>query len=148
MKLNGDRLLGLFLFVLALAYGWGAQQWPEPFGSQETVGPNTFPTILAIALALGSLALMFKPEPNSEWPVGKSILEIGYAVVALFAYAFLMEPLGFVISTFFAVTFIAWRMGAKIKPAAVIALGCAIGVFLLFNNLLDLPLPLGLLELS
>ena len=148
MKLNGDRLLGLFLFVLALAYGWGARQWPEPFGSHEAVGPDTFPTILAIAMAFASLALMFKPEPNNEWPMGKTLLELVYAIVALFAYAMLMEPLGFIISTFFTVAFLAWRMGAKLKPAAAIALGCGIGVFLLFNNLLDLPLPLGLLEMS
>ncbi|MDO7642628.1 MAG: tripartite tricarboxylate transporter TctB family protein, partial [Reinekea forsetii] len=44
----GDRLLGLSLLILALAYGWGAQQWPEPFGGSETVGPETFPTLLAI----------------------------------------------------------------------------------------------------
>lgn len=38
----GDRLLGLGLMVLAVAYGWVAQQWPEPFGGAETVGPETF----------------------------------------------------------------------------------------------------------
>ncbi len=147
MTLNGDRLLGLFLFVLALAYGWGAQQWPEPFGSHEAVGPETFPTILSIALAISSLLMIIKPDANNEWPKGKTLLEIGYAIVALFAYAILMEPLGFIISTFAAVTFLAWRMGAPVKPAGIISLSCAVGVFLLFNNLLDLPLPLGLLEI-
>ena len=35
----GDRLLGLGLMVLAVAYGWVAQQWPEPFGGAETRRP-------------------------------------------------------------------------------------------------------------
>jgi putative tricarboxylic transport membrane protein len=148
MSLNGDRLLGLFLFVLALAYGWGAQQWPEPFGSIEAVGPDTFPTLLSIALVLASIALMVKPEENGEWPASKTLAEIGYAVVALVAYAILMEPLGFIVSTFFTVTFLAWRMGGQLKIASIIALCSAIGVFVLFNNVLDLPLPLGVLEMS
>lgn len=148
MMLNGDRLLGLFLFVTALAYGWASQQWPEPFGSHEVVGPDTFPMILAVVLALASIALMFKPEPNNKWPTGKTLLEIGYAIIALIAYAVLMEPLGFIISTMAAVSFLSWRMGGSLKLAAIIALGSAVGVFLLFNNLLDLPLPLGLLEMS
>jgi putative tricarboxylic transport membrane protein len=148
MTLNGDRLFGLFLFVIALAYGWASQQWPEPFGSHEVVGPDTFPMILAVALFLSSIALMFKPEPNSVWPKGKTLLEIGYAIIALIAYAVLMEPLGFILSTLATVTFLAWRMGGSIKMSALIALCAAVGVFLLFNNLLDLPLPLGLLEMS
>ncbi|MEX0606329.1 MAG: hypothetical protein WD623_17130 [Marinobacter sp.] len=41
----GDRILGLGLLVLAVAYGWAAQQWPEPFGGAEGVGPETLPTI-------------------------------------------------------------------------------------------------------
>lgn len=148
MTLNGDRLLGLFLFVIALAYGWASQQWPEPFGSHEVVGPDTFPMILAVALFLSSIALMYKPEANSIWPKGKTLLEIGYAIVALIAYAALMEPLGFILSTMGTVTFLAWRMGGSLKISALVALCAAIGVFLLFNNVLDLPLPLGLLEMS
>ena len=46
----GDRILGLGLLVLAVAYGWAAQKWPEPFGGAETVGPETFPTMLAVVL--------------------------------------------------------------------------------------------------
>ena len=66
----GDRILGLGLLVLAVAYGWVAQQWPEPFGGAEAVGPETFPTILSVVLVVGSLYLMVKPDPDAQWPVG------------------------------------------------------------------------------
>jgi len=56
----GDRILGLGLLVLAVAYGWVAQQWPEPFGGAEAVGPETFPTILSVVLVVGSLYLMVR----------------------------------------------------------------------------------------
>ncbi|MCG7601525.1 tripartite tricarboxylate transporter TctB family protein, partial [Halomonas sp. McH1-25] len=33
------------MLVLAVAYGWGATQFPEPFGGAESVGPETFPKV-------------------------------------------------------------------------------------------------------
>jgi len=144
----GDRLLGLSLLILALAYGWGAQQWPEPFGGSETVGPETFPTLLSIILALASLHMMIKPDPDAEWPPRKTLLELAMAILALFVYALLIEPIGFILTTLVCVAFLAWRMGAALKPALMISTLGAVVVYLLFNNLLDLPLPLGLLEFN
>ncbi|WP_199457838.1 MULTISPECIES: tripartite tricarboxylate transporter permease [unclassified Marinobacter] len=143
----GDRILGLGLLVLAVAYGWVAQQWPEPFGGAETVGPETFPTILSVVLVVGSLYLMVKPDPDAQWPVGKSALELVVSLVVLVAYALLLEPLGFVIATTMAVGTLSWRMGANPKPAFMTGLLSAIVVFVLFNYGLSLSLPAGLLEL-
>ncbi len=42
-----DRIFGVLMIVLAVAYGWGATQLPEPFGGAEAVGPDTFPKLLA-----------------------------------------------------------------------------------------------------
>ncbi len=96
----GDRILGLGLLVLAVAYGWVAQQWPEPFGGAEAVGPETFPTILSVVLVVGSLYLMVKPDPDAQWPVGKSALELVVSLVVLVAYALLLEPLGYLMEGF------------------------------------------------
>ncbi|WP_028671472.1 tripartite tricarboxylate transporter TctB family protein [Saccharospirillum impatiens] len=142
----GDRILGLALFVLAVTYGWVAQQWPPPFGGHEAVGPETFPTILAVILAGSSLYLMFKPDPDANWPVGRTAGELVAAMVILVLYAFVLERLGFVIATTLAVGSLCWRMGAKPKMAFLIGLISAVSVFLLFNNLLELSLPGGLLE--
>ncbi len=143
----GDRILGLGLLVLAVAYGWAAQQWPEPFGGAETVGPETFPTILSVILVAGSLYLMVKPDPDASWPVGKSALELVIAVLVLVVYAFLLEPLGFIISTTLAVGTLSWRMGAAPVRAFVTGLLSAVVVFVLFNYGLSLSLPSGLLEM-
>jgi putative tricarboxylic transport membrane protein len=142
----GDRILGLGLLVLAVAYGWVAQQWPEPFGGAESVGPDTFPTILSVVLAGGSLYLMIKPDPDAQWPVGKSAFELVMSVIVLVVYALLLEPLGFVISTTLAVGTLSWRMGATPKRAFLTGLVSAVVVFVLFNYGLSLSLPAGLLE--
>lgn len=142
----GDRILGLGLLVLAIAYGWAAQQWPEPFGGAETVGPETFPTMLAVVLVAGSLYLMIKPDPDAQWPVGKSAVELLISLVVLVVYTLLLEPLGFVIATTLAVGTLSWRMGAAPRPAFLTGLLSAVVVFVLFNYGLSLSLPAGLLE--
>jgi putative tricarboxylic transport membrane protein len=144
----GDRILGLGLLVLAVAYGWAAQQWPEPFGGAESVGPETFPTILSVVLAAGSLYLMVKPDPDAQWPLRKTALELVIALVVLVIYALLLEPLGFVVATTLAVGTLSWRMGALPVPAFMTGLISAVVVFVLFNHGLDLSLPAGLLEVS
>lgn len=144
----GDRILGLGLLVLAVAYGWVAQQWPEPFGGAEGVGPETFPTILSVVLVGGSLYLMVKPDPDARWPLGKSALELVISLVVLVIYAMLLEPLGFVIATTLAVGTLSWRMGAVPVRAFLTGLVSAVVVFVLFNYGLDLSLPAGLLEVS
>lgn len=144
----GDRILGLGLLVLAVAYGWAAQQWPEPFGGAEGVGPETFPTILSVVLVAGSLYLMIKPDPDAHWPVGKSLLELMISLVVLVVYTLLLEPLGFVISTTLAVGTLSWRMGGSPVRAILTGLISAVVVFVLFNYGLDLSLPGGLLEVN
>ncbi len=144
----GDRILGLGLLVLAVAYGWAAQQWPEPFGGAEAVGPETFPTILAVVLVAGSLYLMIKPDPDARWPLGKSALELVISLLVLVVYALLLEPLGFVIATTLAVGTLSWRMGAAPRRAFLTGLVSAVVVFVLFNYGLSLSLPAGLLEVN
>lgn len=144
----GDRILGLGLLVLAVAYGWASQQWPEPFGGAEAVGPDTFPTILAVVLVAGSLYLMIKPDPDARWPLGKSALELVVSLVVLVVYALLLEPLGFVIATTLAVGTLSWRMGAAPQRAFLTGLVSAVVVFVLFNYGLSLSLPAGLLEVN
>tara|TARA_R110002167_G_scaffold61265_8_gene172798 strand:+ start:1468 stop:1914 length:447 start_codon:yes stop_codon:yes gene_type:complete len=145
MTSMSDRILGLCLLVLAVAYGWVAQQWPEPFGGAEGVGPETFPTILAVVLVGSSLYLMIKPDPDAQWPLGKSALELVISIIVLVVYALLLEPLGFIISTTLAIGTMSWRMGAPPTRAFVTGLISAIVVFGLFNYGLSLSLPTGLL---
>src|SRR5680860_1075614 len=104
----GDRILGLFLLVVA------------------------------IVLVVGSLYLMIKPDADAKWPVGKSALELVISIIVLVIYALLLEPLGFIISTTLAVGVLSWRMGAPPLRAFVTGLISAVVVFGLFNYGLSL----------
>ncbi|MDR5866971.1 tripartite tricarboxylate transporter TctB family protein [Halomonas koreensis] len=138
-----DRIFGVLLIALAVAYGWGATQFPEPFGGAEGVGPETFPYLLSAVLALSSLYLVVRPDPDNAWPWSRTGLELLIAVAVLIAYTALLQPLGFILSTLLAVGTLCWRMGAS--PGRAYATGGVAGVvvFLVFNFALDLALPLG-----
>ncbi|NVN55364.1 tripartite tricarboxylate transporter TctB family protein [bacterium Scap17] len=143
-----DRIFGLLMLTLAVAYGWGAQQFPEPFGGAESIGPETFPTLLSIVLALSSLYLILRPDPDQQWPWSRTGAEMVLAIVILCLYTALLEPLGFIVTTTAAVGTLCWRMGSRPIRAYVTGLLGGIVVFALFNFVLELPLPLGILEVA
>ncbi|MDR5858334.1 tripartite tricarboxylate transporter TctB family protein [Halomonas eurihalina] len=141
-----DRIFGVLMIVLAVAYGWGASQFPVPFGGSEAVGPETFPYLLAVVLGLSSLYLIVRPDPDNAWPWSRTGIELVIAVVVLLLYTALLQPLGFIISTTLAVGTLCWRMGASLPKAYVTGAVAGVVVFLIFNYALGLALPLGLLS--
>jgi len=146
-KLN-DRVFGLVMLVVAVAYYYGATQFPVSFGGSEAVGPETFPKILGVVLAVCSLYMIVKPDPDNHWPAARTFLELGIAIAMLVVYALLLEPLGFILSTTLAIGTLCWRMGANPLRAYLTGLVSGAVVFVLFTYGLELPLPLGLLEMS
>ncbi|GEN22365.1 membrane protein [Halomonas cupida] len=147
MSYFNDRIFGVLMIVLAVAYGWAASQFPVPFGGTEVVGPETFPHLLAVVLAISSLYLVVRPDPDNAWPWSRTGIELIIALVVLALYAMSLEPLGFIVSTALAVGTLCWRMGARPVKAYVTGLVAGTVVFLIFNFALDLSLPLGLLSL-
>jgi putative tricarboxylic transport membrane protein len=138
-----DRLTGLVLLAFAVAYGFVAG------GNQamiwDPLGPAVFPIVLAIPLGLFSLSLILRPDREPAWPKGAALLKQLLALVAFVAYAYLLEPLGFVVSTFLAVVVLGWLLGARLHQAGAAGVGIALVLFVLFDTLLGLPLPAGVL---
>lgn len=141
-----DRIFGILMIILAVAYGWGTTQFPEPFGGSEAVGPDTFPRLLAIVLGLSSLYMVVRPDPDNAWPWSRTGIELIIAVVVLVLYAMFLQPLGFIISTTLAVGTLCWRMGSRPAKAYIIGAISGVVVYLVFNFALDLALPLGVLS--
>lgn len=138
-----DRLLGLAMLLLAVAYGYGAQQFEEPFGMAETIGPEIFPTILSVILGFAGLALLIKPQPGQDWPNPRTWLEMVAVLIALIAFAMLLEVVGFIIAASLFSFFVSWRMGAKPINALLIGLLYSVVLFVLFHYGLELSLPTG-----
>jgi putative tricarboxylic transport membrane protein len=136
-----DRLTGLALLALAVAYGILAGGYQAMIG--DPLGPAVFP--MALALAGLSVYLIVRPDPGPDWPKRRALLKQVLTLVAFVAYAYLLEPLGFLVSTFVAVAVLGWLLGARLWQAGAAGVAIAAVLFVLFDAVLGLPLPAGVL---
>lgn len=137
-----DRVLGVIGLALAAFYVWAATLIPEPFSS-DAIGPAGFPYIIAIVLALASAYFVVKPDPEPRWPTVNRLAEIGFALLAMFAYAWVLPTLGFILSTFIITTYLAWRLGSGPLEAAATGVGTAVGLYVIFALIFGLSLAQG-----
>ena len=135
-----DRIAGAILLVLAIAYGLAATKFQVSFG--DPVGPAAFPRLIAVPTALFALALLIRPDPDPVWKAAAGVRQI-LTVAVLFAYPFVIEPLGFPLSTAIGAALLARLLGASWGSSAVLGVALGFGLFAIFDTLLGLPLPFG-----
>lgn len=135
-----DRLAGLLFFLLASGYVWLSAGYTAGFG--DPLGPAIFPRVIGIPAILLSLSLMIWPQHNAAWAGRAGLLRQGTAIAILLAYALLLEPLGFVPASFAAILGLGLLMGAPLLGGLLTAVVAAPGLYLLFDRLMGLPLPL------
>ncbi|MCB5162732.1 tripartite tricarboxylate transporter TctB family protein [Marinomonas algarum] len=145
MRIN-DRVFGMLMLILAVVYGWEATKFPIPFGGHESVGPETFPIMLSIILGVSAIYLMVRPDEDEPWAPVAMLIELGVVVISMLAFAWAIEPIGFMPAAALVVSFLSWRMGASIAKSLITGVTSSVVIFFLFNNVLELALPLGLLE--
>jgi putative tricarboxylic transport membrane protein len=136
-----DRLAGLFFAAFSIWYGYTAQYYTQTF--TDPLGPSAFPQLLAVPLALFGLYLVLRPDPDPDWVRGWPLLKQVGTVIVLVGYAFLIDPMGFIPATIIATALLAASLGARWLPAAASGVVSAIVFYLLFDRVLELPLPPG-----
>ncbi|MPQ70345.1 MULTISPECIES: tripartite tricarboxylate transporter TctB family protein [unclassified Pseudomonas] len=143
----------LFAVVLLLACaGLALMAWPyQAAFSYEPVGPRAYPLLMLGLMGLGLLYLLFRPTPivhsEEEPPLDPATLrKIGVCVVLLLAFAATFESLGFILSSILVGIPMARLYGGRWLPSALIISLMSIGLYLLFDKAMDVPLPLGLLD--
>lgn len=147
---GADRWIGVVLLALSVAYMAGAWALPR-FQMTTVIDAWVFPMAVGLVLAALSLVLILRPGGRAgtgpqaaafEFPeqVGRPVL----VLLALVAYALLLDPLGFILSTslFFLATsaILGWR---RWLVAAAVAVGSSVAVYAVFTRLLAIPLPPG-----
>ena len=137
-----DRITGLLLLLLAIAYGVAGYRFESTFIT-DPLGPNAFPVMLAVFLALFSFYLLFRPDPEPNWPPSKSLRRQGMALGALIVYGVILEFIGFIISSIALVGFLSYLMGANRRYIAATGICASVFLYFLFNDFLGLPLPAG-----
>ncbi len=139
-----DRVLGVVLIVLGVAAAWSAMLLEVPFAA-DPLGPSAFPATVALVLALCGLGMVLRPVHGFAPPERKFAPPL--MVVAMVGYALLMVPLGFMLATALMATAVALLFGARPLAGGAVGIITAVSLWLLFDKLLDLPLPKGILPL-
>ena len=155
-----DRVTGLFLVGLGAAAAYGGWRLPPVPG--QPVGPNVFPLVIGIGLALCGLAIAFgighsfeEEEEIIPFEGGEAPAPTGklYGLRALLPPALLLfyvvvaERVGFILTAAIIVFVTATALGARWKIALPLTIGAPIVIHLIFSKLLRVPLPIGLLPM-
>ncbi|MBI2361487.1 MAG: tripartite tricarboxylate transporter TctB family protein [Deltaproteobacteria bacterium] len=140
------------IVFLAFALGAVIEASKLPFGRMSAPQPGFFPIVLSALLAIISvLVLVEVVKGREEASVAREQMSwkrIGLALGALFAYAFLFEVLGYLVTTFLFVTFLLRVVDRKGWGMAIaVAFSASFVSYVLFGLLLHTPLPAGLLPI-
>lgn len=138
-----DRIFALILLGFCAAAGRVAWGIHAPF-AYEPVGPRAFPLLLLFLLALCAVLLPLRRRTAPIWPDNLALwLKITACFSLLFAYGYVFESLGFVLSTAIMITLLARLIGATWKQGALFGIAGGIGFYYFFDKLLDIVLPVG-----
>ena len=138
--------------LLLVCVGLARMAWPyQAAFSYEPVGPRAFPLLMLGLMGAALLYMVFRPTPiehtEDEPPLDRQTLtKISICVVLLLVFAGLFEPLGFILSSMLIGIPMARLYGGRWMPSVVVTTLMAIGLYLLFDRVMDVPLPLGLLD--
>jgi putative tricarboxylic transport membrane protein len=143
----------IFAAVLLLACaGLALMAWPyqAPF-SYEPVGPRAFPLLMLALMGIALLYLLIRPTPivhtEDEPALDRgTLIKIGICIALLLVFAGLFEPLGFILSSILIGIPMARLYGGRWVPSVVVVVLMSVGLYLLFDKAMDVPLPLGLLS--
>jgi hypothetical protein len=149
---KADRISGLFWLIFSLFFSYSA--YKLGMGSLRQPGPGFFFFWAGIVVALLSLSVVVKSfgkkaaDREKESIFGKSnVGKVCLVLISLFLYAFLMEPLGFLIVTFLLFMVLLGVIEKKSwRFAVLVSLAVTCIAYLVFEIGLQSQLPKGLLE--
>lgn len=154
-QLNREITVALVVIAVAAWYFW--QSTMLPTRSADPLGPAAYPKMLAVAMILFAilhvvvsyfrrLRLAEEEDPLQGRARLMGNLRIVGVVVATAAYTLLMEPLGYVISSFLYLAAIPAIVGERsVRGIAVSSILLTVVLFALFVMLLHVLVPEGIL---
>jgi putative tricarboxylic transport membrane protein len=136
-----DRIAGAIFLAVATAYWVVAGDYAVSYG--DPAGPTLFPRMIAVPFGVFALFLIVRPDPDPVWLRWPQVLGQVGTLLVLVAYPLALEPIGFPLATFVGTALLARILGGTWLQAALSGLATGIGLFVLFDTIFGLPLPLG-----
>ncbi len=134
---------GAVVASLSLLYIFEARDFRTGFIA-DPIGPRAFPVGIGLLALLTGLGLFFARRKEARDPIGAPARLRASALAAiLFAYALLLDPLGFILSTTLAMVVLVVLFRGRPLHGALFGLLIGVAVYFLFGYPLSLPLPAG-----
>ncbi|MDJ0785053.1 MAG: tripartite tricarboxylate transporter TctB family protein [Desulfosarcinaceae bacterium] len=144
MNLIADRKYAIVMLVLSVIYCAAALLLDADF---NPVNEKFYPFVLSVLMIISSIGLFFWPSPHTtSWPKGKNVQKIGLTFTAILIYCFVLHTIGFIISASVLMAICMWVFEGKRQWIAPVSIVTAILFYILFDRLLGLNLPAGLLN--
>ncbi len=137
--MSSDRIFGSVVVLGALAFIAGAFAIQTSFIS-DPLGPRVFPILIGSAAFLCGAGILARPDPDPAWPAPSTWAAIAAATVVLLAYAQLIGPLGFLLSTALASAATSWMIRPDLRTALPTGIGLAVLLYIAFKHGLGLGL--------
>ena len=136
--------------LLALGFFGAVKGLQLPLGSFRAPDTAFFPVVLSSLLILLSLILLGRSlrvrqiEPGGTY-FGKRWKRLIIVVPALIAYFFLLEPIGYLLTTVAMIILVARLVDCSWKEAIAISTICTVVTYTLIVHYLNGPLPKGII---
>jgi putative tricarboxylic transport membrane protein len=139
---TSDRIFAVLLLVVLAGAAWVGWRIEETF-SYEPIGPRAYPLLLCALMAACAVWLLIKPDPAAQLPRGPLRILVGLLLAALLAWSLLFAVLGFIASTALASAAIARLFGAAWVKCVAFGVVSSVALYLFFDKLLEVTLPVG-----
>ncbi len=138
-------MVGIAITVSSLKYGIGALS--QPGLGFITFFPGVILSLLSVVLFLFSMRDHENRGGLRELWAGLEVQKVAYATILLVIYIIALEPVGFLISTFFLLCFL-FRLKAsyRLRTILMMSILVTVGSYVVFVLLLQAQLPKGILR--
>jgi putative tricarboxylic transport membrane protein len=152
---NKDFLSSIFWGILSLGFIWGGLSLGV--GSLHGPGPGFIPTIIGILVFILSAALLLSTLLRAKkiqanvllWKTKGSWKKMLSSLLALLFYMLLLNPFGYLVTTFLFFTYLMKFVSGKGWGIALgVAFLTAVGSYFLFAIGLEVSLPQGIIRLN
>ncbi len=148
-KRIGYFVTGTIGLILSTWYLWMSREYP--WGQMDQPGARLWPTIIGIMMVVASGFVLWEawkmsPKETFEMPAGPGAIRVVIMIALMVTYFLVMEYLGQLISSFLFCLFFMRMISPLSWPRLVLAASCiAGGLYIIFDILLKIPMPKGLL---
>ncbi len=141
--IKSDRKYALVMLLLSITYAVSAYTLDTDF---DPTNEKFYPLVLSLLMILSSLVLLFFPSAHTAtWPNWQNWQKIALTFSAILVYSLILHKVGFIISASVLMAICMWVFNAEKRWILPTSLITSVSFYLVFDRLLGLNLPAGLL---